>query len=130
MGMTPTIDVLLDARALLARTDGWIQHSRRQMVNGKVAYCIEGALEAAEQPKSQRCFSEAWARVQGVLDEAIPMYNDAPERQQSEVVETIDRAIQAEWRGDPIPSVQRVEALPEFADLVQGIPFVFPPDAA
>ncbi len=129
MGMTPAIDVLLDARALLARRDGWIQNTRREMVNGQFAYCIEGALEAAE-PKSQRYFSVAWARVRGVLDEPIPAYNDAPQRQQSEVVETIDRAIQAEWRGDPIPRVRRLETLPEFAELIQGTSFVFPPDAA
>jgi hypothetical protein len=106
--MTPTIDVLLDARALLARPDGWIQNSRSGMVNGQFAYCIEDALAAAE-PKSQLSLSDAWARVQGVLDEPIPEYNDAPERQQSEVVETIDRAIRAEWSGDPIPRLQRIE---------------------
>jgi hypothetical protein len=133
MGMTPTIDVLLDARSLLARTDGWIQRSRSQMVKGKIAYCIEGALLAAE-PKSHpfsdgSSFSDAWTRVQAELDEPIAEYNDAPERQQSEVVETIDRAIQAEWRGGPIPRSPlpwRSGALDHF----EATSIVLPHDAA
>ena len=101
MGMTPMIDVLLDARALLARPNGWIQGRRRMLrSDGNRAYCIEGAIEAAEP--GGRMGSPAWARVQSVLDQLIPEYNDEPGRQQSEVVETIDRAIQAEWRGDRI----------------------------
>ena len=126
MGMTPTIDVLLDARALLARTDGWIQEGRRRMVNGQFAYCIEGALAAAD-PKSQ-LFSDAWARVQGLLDEPIPRYNDAPERQQSEVVETIDRAIRAEWRGDLIPRVQPIEIRTGVLDVLKPAWYVPPPN--
>lgn len=129
MGMTPTIDVLLDARALLARTDGWIQNARSQMVEGQFAYCIEGALHAAE-PKSEPYFSDAWARVQAVLDEPIPVYNDAPERQQSEVVETIDRAIRAEWRGDPIPRAQPIEILADVLDLAKPVGYVPPPNGA
>jgi hypothetical protein len=100
MGMRPAIDVLLDARQLLARTDGWIQHRGSQMVNGTLAYCIEGALVAAA-PEAI-LYSDARARVEGVVGSSIPAYNDVPGRQQSEVVEVIDRAIQAEWRGDPL----------------------------
>jgi hypothetical protein len=103
MGMTPAIDVLLDARALLAKPNGWIQGQRRMLQpDGSRAYCIEGAIEAAAPDSGVT--PKAWARVQSVLHQLIPEYNDAPGRQQSEVVETIDRAIQAEWRGDPLPA--------------------------
>jgi hypothetical protein len=100
MGMTPAIDVLLDARKLLARTDGWIQHAQTQMVNGTVAYCIEGALEAAA-PEAI-LYSEASARVQGVVGYPIPAYNDVPGRQQSEVVEIIDDPGGMAWGSDAV----------------------------
>jgi hypothetical protein len=127
MGMTPAIDVLLDARKLLARTDGWIQRYRTQMVNGTVAYCIEGALQAAAP---EALYSEAMARVQGVVGYPIPAYNDVPGRQQSEVVEIIDRAIQAEWRGDPMPSVAHIELPTDVLELLKGASYVVPPGAA
>jgi hypothetical protein len=101
MGMTPAIDVLLDARALLARPNGWVQGQRQVLQpDGVRAYCIEGALDEADPGLGLA--SPAWARVQSVLVRPIPEYNDEPGRQQSEVVQTIDRAIESEWRGDPL----------------------------
>src|SRR6476620_9543511 len=128
MGMTPAIDVLLDARKLLARTDGWIQRHRARRVNGTVAYCIEGALEAAA-PEAF-LFLDACARVQSVVGYSSPAYNDVPGRQQSEVVEIIDRAIQAEWRGDPVPSAGHIEPPADVLELLKAASYVVPPHAA
>jgi hypothetical protein len=128
MGMTPAIDVLLDARKLLARTDGWIQGAQTQMVDGTVAYCIEGALEAAAPEVSLH--SDVWDRVAGVISYSIPAYNDVPGRRQSEVLEIIDRAIQAEWRGDPLPSVAHNELPIDVLELLKAASHVVPPDAA
>ena len=60
----------------------------------------------------------------------IPAYNDVPGRQQSEVVEIIDRAIQAEWRGDPMPSVPHIELPTDVLELLKGASYVVPPGAA
>jgi hypothetical protein len=102
MGMTSTIDVLLDARALLARREGWIQGMEagpREL--GGNAYCLQGAISAAED-SMQVWSSGARARVESAVDRPIPFFNDAPTTTQADVLAAIDRAIQAEWRREPM----------------------------
>jgi hypothetical protein len=98
---SPVVDVLLDARALLARPGGWIQ-GREALVqsDGSVSYCIQGAIHAAEAELG--VWSGAATRVTSVLGVQIPAYNDTPGRTQAEVIETLDHAIAAEWNGVPI----------------------------
>jgi hypothetical protein len=127
MGMTRTIDVLLDARTLLARPNGWVQNAEiLPMPDGSRAYCLQGAIEAADPGSGMG--SPAWVRVQSLLEELIPVYNDAPGRQQSEVIETIDRAIEAEWRGDPIGVVLQ-EPPPVLGSMLEAM-HAPPPEAA
>lgn len=107
MPMTPAIDVLLEARALLARPGGWIKGIEvAPREEGGFAYCIQGAIAQVEGSSFPR--SGALGRVEDVLGTSIPSYNDAPRTSQADVVGAIDRAISAEWNGDPIPPRSRV----------------------
>lgn len=100
MGMTPAIDVLLDARALLARPGGWIQGTEEApREQGGSAFCIQGALQAVEGMTFGS--SRAAHRVRDVVGTQIPTFNDAPTRTQGDVLNALDRAIAAEWKGDP-----------------------------
>jgi hypothetical protein len=100
----PAVDVLLDVRALLARPGGWIQ-GREEVIqpDGSVSYCIEGAINAAVPPMQTWSSMRARERVESVVDRGIPWFNDAPTTTQADVLAVIDRAIQAEWRRDPLP---------------------------
>jgi hypothetical protein len=101
MPMTPTVDVLLDARALLARPGGWVQGTEvAPREQGGQAYCIQGAMGAATG--SMSAWWEARRRVEETLGEHIPDFNDRDSTTQGDVLDVIDRAISAEWRGDPI----------------------------
>ena len=101
MAMTPAIDVLLDARALLARPNGWTQNTEMSpRPEGGWAYCLQGAIEAAGGRLVRS--SPAMRRVEDVLQRMIPVFNDEPGRKQSDVLAALDQAIAAEWRGDPV----------------------------
>jgi hypothetical protein len=121
MGMTPAIDVLLDARALLARPNGWIQGDyRKERREGGWAVCIDGAIDLAETRLGG--LSGARERVKEVVGGDIPSYNDQPGRQLIEVQEAIDRAIAVEWSEDPI---RRAPAEPS-SDPMQMFYALFP----
>jgi hypothetical protein len=117
MGMTRAIDVLLDARALLARPGGWIQGTdEAPREQGGYAYCIQGALASVEGMAFGS--SGARRRVEDVLGTQIPAYNDAPTTTQDDVVNVLDRAIEAEWNGDPIAMITFEGPMPpEFVEL-------------
>jgi hypothetical protein len=100
MGMTPAVDVLLDVRALLARPGGWIQGSEEApREQGGSAYCIQGALKAVGGITDGS--SRAADRVRGLVGMHIPAFNDAATTTQDDVLNVLDRAIAAEWNGDP-----------------------------
>jgi hypothetical protein len=119
MGMTRAIDVLLDARALLARPGGWIQGTEEApREQGGSAYCIQGALAVVEGMAHGS--SGARRRVEDILGTQIPAYNDAPTTTQDDVVNVLDRAIEAEWNGDPITMILFEGPMPpEFLEFVQ-----------
>ena len=119
MPMTPAIDVLLEARALLARPGGWIKGTEvAPREEGGFAYCIQGALAEVEGSSFPR--SGAFERVEDVLGTSIPSYNDAPRTSQTDVVGAIDRAISAEWNGDPIPPRSRVSGMLHSPELLSA----------
>lgn len=110
MGMTPTIDVLLDVRSLLARPGGWIQgrYVAHRELGGR-AYCIHGALTAVD---GWGALSSARGRIEEIVRRPIQSFNDAPTTTQADVLAVIDRAIEAEWRGDPLRLAQPWELSP------------------
>ena len=119
MPMTPAIDVLLDARALLARPGGWIKGTEvAPREEGGFAYCIQGAIAEADGSPFPR--SGATERVEDVVGIGIPAYNDMPQTSQADVVDVIDRAISAEWNGDPIRRRSLVSGMPISPELLDA----------
>jgi hypothetical protein len=68
---------------------------------GDFAYCIQGAI--AEASGSTPVHTEAMLRVEDIVGGiGIPSFNDRPETTQGDVLDVMNRAISAEWNGDPI----------------------------
>jgi hypothetical protein len=113
MGPSPVIDVLLDVRSLLARPRGWTKGKlRRQLGDGTWAFCVMGAIE--ESGAGIFDALRARRRLEGAVGASVEAFNDRPNTELADVLAAIDRAISAEWYGDPA-GAQGVEGLPRSA---------------
>ncbi len=81
--------VLEDARALLARPGGWVQHMMVAYWNPEPSYCLIGARRGNEVS------ARAYARALGFNGYGnLTRWNDADKRTQAEVVARLDAAIE------------------------------------
>jgi len=99
--MSEVVEALKEARALIA--NGWTQGCPARDANGTdvnsldpsaVSFCIYGACYRASQSRSDDVYRLTGSVLQKLCTGAPSVWNDAPERTQSEVLALFDRAIE------------------------------------
>jgi hypothetical protein len=100
------MQILLDARSLLARRNGWCQHALHINKKGRASFCIIGAVKMAAQHHSVNLAlnPDVHAVVQSLLlvlgepksvsPQRIADFNDTKNRRKHEVLSLMDRAME------------------------------------
>lgn len=94
--MKTSVEILTEARTLVAREDGWIQNNFQKECSGQMCYCSVGAVDkAANSNVDFSSFDRALRFLYEVTGaEVLSQWNDKPERTQAEVVAAFDKAIE------------------------------------
>jgi len=100
-----TIEILKEARELIAKPNGWTQGTYARNADGLIVYpnshhavcfCTWGALIAVDEHQESFQPDGAQPALDDVTNGNFVAFNDAPGRTQAEVVAKFDEAIAAE----------------------------------
>lgn len=103
--MKTTIEILKEARELIAKEGGWGQGTYARSADGEVSYptnpdavcfCTWGALIAVDARQELHRPDGVQPALDNVTGGNFVAFNDAPGRTQAEVVAKFDEAIAAE----------------------------------
>lgn len=109
--MKPSVKILVEARALLARRGGWVRGALyQQRIGSEASYCSMGALnkvavgfavtyQAPERrgfKTAERALAQAMGPYRHMLpSDAIIRFNDRSKTRKKDVLAAFDRAIEA-----------------------------------
>lgn len=117
--MKTTLQVLIDARALIEKPKAWIKGVNATNKLGKgctsssedaVCWCMDGALmrsaQSAHLYEPGSAYWDAFYALNKLANGDFIAWNDKPERKHAEVLAVFDKAIEAERAKQPAEALE------------------------
>lgn len=99
--VSPEVEILLEARRLIARPFGWTKNrAAYRHFWGQVAFCLSGAIATARSKRDHRYCALSWSGLRLAEDDlrqlgfkSLASFNDSPLTTKEDVLAFLDRAI-------------------------------------